>query len=116
MEGNGAEILLAASRQKRQRAAEPSISKSRGVYTTRLILRLLSALTSIAIIAVLVDSIRSYKKTQHVTNPYKSGQGRFPVWPEGLKLRPTWMLLGVAVVAATTSTILCVASLSAAVS
>lgn len=116
MEDNGAEVLLAERRHAVQRARGPELRRSRGTYVTRLILRYISAITSIAIIGVLADAIRSYKKTQHVTNPYRDGHGRFPVWPEGLKLRPTWMLLGVAVVAAITSTLLCIASFSSAVS
>ncbi|KAF2265881.1 hypothetical protein CC78DRAFT_542850 [Lojkania enalia] len=115
MEDNGAEVLLAERRQRLQRAREPELRKSRGVYLTRLAIRYLTACTSVAIIGCLVDAIRNYKKTKNVTNPYKSGQGRFPVWPEYLTLRPTYVLLGVAIVASATSIILCLASLSAAV-
>ncbi|KAH7135143.1 hypothetical protein B0J11DRAFT_547171 [Dendryphion nanum] len=115
MDNNGAEVLLQNRRGATQRALAPDIRRSRGVYVTRLILRYLSLFTSCAIIAVLVDAIRSYKKTQHVTNPFKDGNGRFPVWPETLKLAPTYALLGVAVLAASTSLILCLASFSSAV-
>ena len=115
MEYNGAEVLLQQRRAEAKNRLSPDIRRSRGVYVTRLILRYLSLFTSFTIIAVLVDAIRSYKKTQHVTNPYKNGNGRFPVWPETLKLAPTYALLGVAVVAGATSLILCIASFSSAV-
>lgn len=110
MENNAAEILLSERRDVQQRESVPDIRQYRGVYRTRLTLRILSLATCIAIKVVLIDSIRTYKKTKHVTNPFRSGSGSFPVWPEGLKLWPTYILLGAALVAGVFSLLLIVAS------
>ena len=111
MENNGAEILLAERREKAQdRNSTQDIRQYRGIYRTRLVLRILSFATCIAIKVVLIDSIRSYNKTKNVTNPFRNGSGRFPVWPEYLKLYPSYMLLGAALVAGVFSLLLIIAS------
>lgn len=115
MENNAGEILLADHYKTQQRDAvpedaAPEIGQHRGVYRTRLTLRVLSLAICIAINVVLIDSIRSYKKTKHFTNPFRNGSGRFPVWPEGLKLYPTYLLIGAATVAGVISLLLVIAS------
>lgn len=110
MENNAAEVLLAERRHARQRDSALDIRQYRGFYRSRLILRMLSLATCIAIIVVLVDSIRSYKRTEHVTNPFRAGSGSFPVWPEGLKLYPTFLLLAAAIFAGIVSFLLVLAS------
>ena len=110
MENNAAEVLLAERRHNQQRDSAPDIRQYRGVYRTRLVLRILSLATCIAIDVVLIDSIRSYLKAKHVTNPFRDGSGRFPVWPESLKLYPTYLLVGAATVAGVFSLLLIVAS------
>ena len=112
----GGEVDLAELRQARQRDSAPDIRQYRGVYMTRLILRVLSLLTCAAIIYVLVKSILDYRNTKDVTNPYRDGSGTFPVWPDNLTLYPSYILLGAAVFAGILSLILVVASFSKAVS
>ena len=110
MENNVGEVLLADRYETQQRDSAPEIQQHRGVYRTRLTLRILSLATCIAISVVLIDSIRSYKKTKHVTNPFRNGSGRFRVWPEGLKLYPTYLLIGAATIAGVFSLLLVIAS------
>ncbi|KAF2024001.1 hypothetical protein EK21DRAFT_118199 [Setomelanomma holmii] len=111
MENNAAEILLSERRQEAQALnSAPDIEQYRGLYRTRLVLRVLSFATCVAIIAVLIDSVRTYSKTKHVTNPFRNGSGQFPVWPDTLKLYPSYMLLGAGLVAGVVSLFLIVAS------
>jgi hypothetical protein len=112
MENNAAEILLAEHRQDAQELnANLDIREYRSVYWTRLILRILSFATCVAIAYVLIASIHSYQQTKDVRNPFRNGSGTFPVWgPEGLKLYPTYVLLGAALVAGTFSLLLILAS------
>lgn len=111
MENNAADILLTERRQKTQaQNTTQDIRQYRGVYRTRLVLRILSLATCISIIAVLIDSIRSYHRTKHVTNPYRNGSGAFPVWPDTLKMYPSYMLLGAALAAGLFSLILIIGS------
>ncbi|KAH7355929.1 hypothetical protein BKA66DRAFT_429211 [Pyrenochaeta sp. MPI-SDFR-AT-0127] len=109
MEENDAKVL-AERRHTRQRNSTPDIRQYRGIYRTRLILRILSLAVCISIITLLVDSVQSYKKTEHVTNPFRAGSGSFPVWPEGLKLYPTFLLLAAAIFASIVSLLLVIAS------
>lgn len=98
------------------RTGTPDVQKHCGVYITQLILRILSLLTSLCIIAVLVLSVRNYTRTKNVTNPFHDGRGSFPIWPENLKLWPSFILLGAAVFAATFSFVLILASCAKSVS
>lgn len=110
MENNATEDVLADRRRAQQRAAAPDLRQYRGVYWTRLTLRVLSMLTCVVIASVLFTAIREYNETKHVRNPYRSGSGTFPVWPSGLKLYPTYTLLGAALVAGVFSLLLVAAS------
>jgi uncharacterized BrkB/YihY/UPF0761 family membrane protein len=111
MENNAAEIMLAERRQEAQERNSPGdIRQHRGFYRTRLVLRILSFATCVAILAVLIQAIKSYNQTKHVTNPFRDGSGTFPVWPRALKLYPSYILLGAAFVAGLFSLLLVVAS------
>jgi uncharacterized BrkB/YihY/UPF0761 family membrane protein len=112
MENNAAEILLVERRQDAQeRNSTGDIRQYRGVYRTRLIIRILSLATCFAIIGLLGNAIRLYLKTKNVRTPFRDGSGTFPVWSEGLRLYPTYMLLGAALVAGLFSMLLIGASL-----
>ncbi|KAJ4319291.1 hypothetical protein N0V94_003983 [Neodidymelliopsis sp. IMI 364377] len=116
MENNAAEIIL-AERRNQQRKSEPELREYRGVYWTRLVLRVLSLLVCALISFSLIDAIRSFQRTEHVRTPFLDGSGSFPVWPEkeGLKLYPTYVLLGAAVVAGAFSLVLIIASFAKSV-
>lgn len=111
MEDNAAEIELAERRNEKRKSA-PELREYRPVYWLRLVLRILSLLTCALICFSLIDAIRNFQKTKHVRNTFQDGSGSFPVWPEqeGLKLYPTYVLLGAAVIAGGFSLILVVAS------
>jgi hypothetical protein len=98
MENHAAEVQL-AERRNAQRLDAPDIRQYRAVYWTRLLLRVLSLLTCSLIVFVLVDATRTYERTKHLTNPFREGSGSFPIWPDGLKLYPSYVLLGAAVTA-----------------
>ncbi|KAF2686335.1 hypothetical protein K458DRAFT_299167 [Lentithecium fluviatile CBS 122367] len=87
----------------------------RGYYVTRLALRYLSVLISVAIVAVLLDAIRMYNRSKDRTDAFRNGTGTFRVWPSGLKIWPTMFLLGVAAAAGVLGVILCLASMNAKV-
>lgn len=111
MDNNSADIMLVERRQEAQaRNAHGDIREHRGVYRTRLILRFLSLATCVTIVALLTLAIRQYSQTKNARNPFHDGSGSFPVWPEGLKLFPSYALLGAAVVAGLLSLFLVVAS------
>ncbi|OAL44853.1 hypothetical protein IQ07DRAFT_684690 [Pyrenochaeta sp. DS3sAY3a] len=110
LDDNDAETLLAESRGMKPRESVPEIRQYRSVYQTRLVLRVLSLAACVAILVVLFDSLRLYRKTRNVTNPFRAGSGSFPVWPEGLKLYPTHLLVGAAFVAGVFSFVLLLAS------
>jgi len=112
MEGNYGEAI---HHEKKRKAPSASVHQSRGVYITRLILRILSTLTSLAIVGVLVSAIHTYTSTRHVTASFSDGQGRFNVWPTSLKMHPTYILLGAAAAAAGISLLLSLASVVGAV-
>ena len=117
MENNAAEILLSEHRnEKRKSAAE--LREHRGVYLTRLFLRVCSLLTCALILFSLIDALRNHRRTKDVRNSFHEGSGSFPVWPEkeGLKLYPTYILLGAATVAGVLSIVLIVASFTKSVS
>jgi hypothetical protein len=121
MENHAAEIELTERRNEKlneQRKSAPELREYRLVYWLRLILRILSVLTCVLIVFSLVDGIRDFQRTKHVRNQYQDGSGTFPVWPEreGLKLYPTYVLLGAAVVAGGFSLVLVAASFTKAVS
>lgn len=109
MENHAAEIKL-AERRNEQRLEALDIRQYRAVYWTRLALRVLSMILCALIIMSLVDVTRTYEKTKHLTNPFREGSGSFPVWPMGLKLYPSYVLLGAAVVAGFFSLVLVLAS------
>jgi hypothetical protein len=120
MENHAAEIELTERRNKKlneQRKSAPELREYRPVYWLRLILRILSVLTCALIVFSLVDGIRDFQRTRHVRNQYQDGSGTFPVWPEreGLKLYPTYVLLGAAVVAGGFSLVLVAASFTKAI-
>ena len=111
MENNAAEIILTELRNKKRRSV-PELRDYRPVYWLRLVLRIVSFLTCVLICFSLIDAIRNFQKTKHVRNSFREGSGSFPVWPEqeGLKLYPTYVLLGAALVAGALSLILVIAS------
>lgn len=109
MENHAAEVKL-AERRNEQRLEALDIRQYRAVYWTRLALRVLSMLLCALIIMSLVDVTRTYEKTKHLTDPFKEGSGSIPVWPLGLKLYPSYVLLGAAVVAGFFSFVLVLAS------
>lgn len=117
MENNAAEIALAERRNENRKSA-PDLREYRPVYWLRLILRMLSLLTCALICFSLIDATRTYRNTKHVRNPFHEGSGSLPVWPEkeGLKLYPTYVLLGAAIVAGTFSLVLVMASFTKVVS
>ncbi|KAF9701301.1 hypothetical protein EKO04_000120 [Ascochyta lentis] len=111
MENNAAEIILTERRNEKRKSA-PELREYRGIYWIRLVLRILSLFTCALISFSLVEAIKNFRKTEHVRNPFHEGSGSFPVWPEqeGLKLYPTYVLLGAALVAGVFSLVLVVAS------
>jgi hypothetical protein len=88
----------------------PDLHDSRRIYVTRLVSRILSTAICVVIIGLLVDVIRTYQSTKHVTNKWANNNTRFEVWPASLDLRNTYSLLGSAVVAGAISLLLCLAS------
>jgi uncharacterized BrkB/YihY/UPF0761 family membrane protein len=111
MENHAAEIMLAERRQEAQeRNATGDIRQHRSFYRSRLVLRILSFATCVAIITVLILAIRSYNQTKDATNPFRDGSGTFHVWPQVLKLYPSYILLGAALMAGLFSLLLVVAS------
>jgi hypothetical protein len=64
----------------------------------------------VAIIGVLVDAIRTYQTTKHITNTWKSGKGRFEVWPKSLSLKGVYILLAASVIGGVLSGLLSLAS------
>jgi hypothetical protein len=111
MENNAAEVLLVKRRQDAQeRNSTGDIRQYRGVYRTRLILRILSLATCVTIVGLIANSIRLYIQTKHVRHAFQDGSGTFPVWPEGLKLYPSYLLSGAALAAGLFSLLLIVAS------
>jgi hypothetical protein len=117
MENNAAEIILAERRNEKRQSA-PEIRDYRVVSWTRLILRIVSMLTCALICMSLIDAVRSYRRTRHVRNTFQEGSGSFPVWPEqeGLKMYPTYIFLGAAIVAGVFNIVLVLAALTKAVS
>lgn len=117
MENNAAEIIL-AERRNEKRQSPPEIRDYRLVSWVRLILRITSMLTCALIVMSLVDAVRKYQKTKHVRNAFQEGSGSFSVWPEqeGLKMYPSYILLGAAIVAGVFSFVLVLAALTKAVS
>lgn len=117
MENNAAEIIL-AERRNEKRTSAPELREYRPVYWLRLVLRMLSFLTCALISFSLIEAIRNYGRTKHVRNPFREGSGSFPVWPaqEALKLYPTYVLLGAAIVAGAFSLLLIIASFTKVVS
>lgn len=105
-------------RRNEKRTSAPELREYRPVYWLRLILRVSSMLTCALICFSLIDAINIYQKTRSVRNPFHDGSGSFPVWPEreGLKLYPTYVLLGAAIIAGAFSFVLVVASFTKIVS
>ena len=108
MDNTDAERLLASDPLERR--PDTDIRQYRSIYWTRLILRVLSFATCIAILYYLITGILVYKRTKDVKNPYVDGSGSFDVWPPGLKLWPSYILLGAALGAAVLNLILLFAS------
>ncbi|KAH8723552.1 hypothetical protein GQ44DRAFT_656429 [Phaeosphaeriaceae sp. PMI808] len=114
MEHNDTEMLLTEHRQAAQKTQErtstPNTRQYRFFYQTHVILHMLSFVVCVVITSVLADSFRSYNRTKNARNPFHDGSGSFPVWPENLRLRPTLLLLGAALIAGMLSFLLVVAS------
>jgi uncharacterized BrkB/YihY/UPF0761 family membrane protein len=111
MENNAAEILLVNRRQEAQeRNSNGDLRQHRSIYRTRLILRILSLATCVTIVGLIAHSIQLYIKTKHVRNTFRDGSGTFPVWPEEVKLYPSYLLSGAAFAAGMFSLLLIVAS------
>ncbi|KAF2634754.1 hypothetical protein P280DRAFT_474350 [Massarina eburnea CBS 473.64] len=94
----------------------PKIKRSRGFYITRLALRVLSTLFSVAIVAALADVLVRFKNTIDVKQHYQNGSGTFKVWPNGLKIWPTLWLLGTAVAGSVLGIVVLLASFNKKVS
>lgn len=88
----------------------PSPKGASFVYRTRLVLRVLSLLLSFALVVVLGHAIAVYDSTKH---DEVNGE---PIWPTGLKMKPTILLLSAAAVATALSLTICIASFSEVVS
>lgn len=88
----------------------PSPKNSLLVSRTRLTLRILSLILSFALVVVLGHAIGVYNSTKH------DQVNDEPLWPSGLKMTPTILLLSAAAVATALSAIICIASFSAIVS
>jgi hypothetical protein len=105
--------------QQRQKEAvaqrpAPQLSSSRRFYVTRWVLRILSCIVSIAIVAVLLDALDTYKKTKDIKQAFKNGDGggMLNVWPALMKMHHTLLLLANAAMAAVVSLLLSVASIN----
>lgn len=81
----------------------------------RLSLRILSALISVSIVALLAHVVSVYLKTKDNQVTVEETYGQRRVWPLWLRIRPTFVLLGVAVAATLFSLALLVAMFSRAV-
>lgn len=111
MDNSDAERLLTDRPQEtHKRRPGQDIQQYRGIYWTRLVLRVLSLATCIAILFFLVEGIVDYKKTKDVKDPFREGSGDFPVWPPNLKLWPSYILLAAAFIAGFFSLVLLFAS------
>jgi hypothetical protein len=92
---------------------KPSLRKSRGFYITRLALRTLIVILSLAIVGVLSNALREYRKTKDMRQMYAEGSGSYPVWPkDSVKMVGVLWLLGTACVVAGLGVVLLVASVS----
>ncbi|KAF1926621.1 uncharacterized protein M421DRAFT_211971 [Didymella exigua CBS 183.55] len=116
MEKTAAEIILAERRNEKRQSA-PEIRDYRLVSWVRLILRVLSMSPCALILVSLIYAIRNYRRTKHVRATFQDGSGSFPVWSkkEGLKMYPTYILLGAAAVAGVLNIVLVLAALTKAV-
>ena len=76
------------------------------VYRTRLLLRTLSLCLSFALVIILGHAIAVYNSTK------KDEINGEPIWPTGLKMKPTILLLSAASVATALSLAICLASFS----
>jgi len=92
------------------RIPRQAIPHDRAIYITRLCLRILSLLLSIAVIAVLAHVMAAYARTKglQATNPATGLT--YPVWPVDTNLTPSNLLLGAACVCAAARGALVVAS------
>jgi hypothetical protein len=108
MENHAAEIKL-AERRNEQRLDAPELRQYRAVYWTRLVLRVLSLITCGLVLFGLLDATRTYERTKHLKNRFRESTGSFPVWPEVLKLYPSYVLVGTAVTAGLTNLVLVLA-------
>lgn len=112
-DGDGAPLITALGNEKpkaRRRSPVPDLHSSRPIYRTRLTLRILSTAMCFVIIGVLIDAVRTYHATKHVTEGWSNGNGRFEVWPTSLSMKSTNTLLGAAAVGAALSLALTLAS------
>ncbi|KIX02083.1 uncharacterized protein Z518_08022 [Rhinocladiella mackenziei CBS 650.93] len=87
-------------------------SKERWISRTRLVLRILSFLTSAAIVAVLAHAVSVYYSSKNMYMRDEKYDVELRVWPADLKMKPTLLLLGAASVATLMSAVLCAASIS----
>ncbi|KAJ4293994.1 hypothetical protein N0V90_007683 [Kalmusia sp. IMI 367209] len=92
----------------------PQLSNSRGFYITRWVLRIVSGCVSVAIVAVLLDTLNTHKKTKDIKQTFRNGDGGgiMNVWPELMKMHPTILLLSGAATAAALSLLLSIASVN----
>jgi hypothetical protein len=94
-----------------QKKAKPS-GHERAIYVIRLVLRILSLVSSVAILGVLLHVLIRYFKTRDLVDTERDTGIRLRVWPAGLKLWPTNLLLSAAAAATLLSFTLCMASFS----
>jgi hypothetical protein len=89
-----------------------AIPHDRAIYITRLCLRILSLLLSIAVIAVLAHVMATYARTKGLQVTNAATGLNYPVWPVDTNLTPSNLLLSAACVCAAASAALVIASAS----
>jgi hypothetical protein len=94
----------------------PELRHSRGFYVTRLVLRILVVVFSLAVAGALGDALRGYRRTKDVEEKFSEGSGTYKVWPQDVKVWPALWLLGTAGAAAGLGIVLLLASFNAKVS
>ena len=92
------------------------LTSERLVSRTRFVLRILSLILLLALVTVLGHAVAYYYSTKGKKMFDEALRSDVLMWPEGLKMRPTLLLLGATSVAACLSLIICIASFSRAVS
>ncbi|KAJ3543980.1 hypothetical protein NM208_g3291 [Fusarium decemcellulare] len=105
--------LIQTNHAKEARARKRRDSRlDRIIYRTRLVIRILSLLFSVSIVAVLGYAVVFYNRSKNEWIKDENTGFQSKVWASHLRVSPTLILLGAAATAALLNLILCVANFS----